>query len=226
MEWNAQVDGYCERLSPGFWAEPINAVTNLAFVLVGLWMLARSRGVGPAQYLSVVLIVIGIGSGLFHTLATRWAGVADVVPIVVFVLSYIYCANRYFWRVSPLWSGIGVLLFFPYAAVLVPLAAQVPGVGSSAAYVPVPILIAAYGIFLWRRLPQVGRGLVIGAAVLTLSITLRSLDEPLCAQLPMGTHFLWHILNAVMLGWMIEVLRRHLGAGLGAGVLEGGGQGR
>jgi hypothetical protein len=222
MEWNAQVDGYCERLSPGFWAEPINAVTNLAFVFVGLWMLSRSRGVAPAQYLSLVLIVIGIGSGLFHTLATRWAGVADVVPIVVFVLSYIYCANRYFWRASTLWSGIGVLLFFPYAAVLVPLAAQVPGVGSSAAYVPVPILIAAYGILLWRRLPQVGRGLVIGAAGLTLSIPLRSLDEPLCAQLPMGTHFLWHILNAVMLGWMIEVLRRHLGAG----VLAGGGQGR
>jgi hypothetical protein len=26
----------------------------------------------------------------------------------------------------------------------------------------------------------------------------------------MGTHFLWHILNGLMLGWMIEVYRRHM----------------
>jgi hypothetical protein len=27
---------------------------------------------------------------------------------------------------------------------------------------------------------------------------------------PLGTHFGWHLLNAVMLGWMIEVYRRHM----------------
>jgi hypothetical protein len=25
----------------------------------------------------------------------------------------------------------------------------------------------------------------------------------------LGTHFLWHLLNAVMLGWMINVYVRH-----------------
>jgi len=30
--------------------------------------------------------------------------------------------------------------------------------------------------------------------------------------LPMGTHFLWHLLNAAMLGWMIEVYARHIRA--------------
>ncbi len=41
--------------------------------------------------------------------------------------------------------------------------------------------------------------------MLTVSLVLRSLDAPLCAANPLGTHFLWHLLNAVMLGWMIEV---------------------
>ena len=27
------IDLYCERLSPGIWAEPINALTNLAFLV-------------------------------------------------------------------------------------------------------------------------------------------------------------------------------------------------
>jgi hypothetical protein len=42
-----------------------------------------------------------------------------------------------------------------------------------------------------------------------LSLVFRSLDEIVCPAVPLGTHFLWHILNAVMLGWMIEVYRRH-----------------
>ena len=64
-----------------------------------------------------------------------------------------------------------------------------------------------------RGLARPGRrvmgGLVIGAALLTLSLTFRTLDAPLCAALPLGTHFLWHILNAVMLGWMIAVYVSH-----------------
>jgi hypothetical protein len=28
--------------------------------------------------------------------------------------------------------------------------------------------------------------------------------------IPLGTHFLWHVLNGIMLGWMIVVYLRHL----------------
>jgi hypothetical protein len=38
----------------------------------------------------------------------------------------------------------------------------------------------------------------------------RILDVPLCQKIPLGTHFVWHVLNAVMLAWMIEVYRRHI----------------
>jgi len=215
MDWTAQVDGYCERLEPGLWAEPWNALTNLAFFFAALWVWRRSEGVMPVRVLAAILFVIGIGSGLFHTFATRWAGVADVLPILGYILAYIYFANRYFWGWSPLWSGVGTAGFVPYAAATVPLFAQVPGLGSSAGYAPVPLLIFAYAFLLRGRLPGVARGLAIGAAILCLSILFRSLDGPLCSAFPLGTHVFWHLLNAVMLGWMAEVLRRHL-AGRGA----------
>jgi hypothetical protein len=35
------------------------------------------------------------------------------------------------------------------------------------------------------------------AAVFAGSIVLRQADLPLCAQWPWGTHFAWHLLNAV-----------------------------
>jgi hypothetical protein len=212
MDWTRQIDGYCERLDPSYWAEPLNAVTNAAFVLAAFIMWRRLRGghMPLATGLAAILAIIGIGSYLFHTHATVWASTADVVPIMAFILLYLFAANLHYWRL-PAWQALGLTaLFLPYAAATVPLFALVPGLGSSAGYAPVPLLIAVYAVMLRRRAPRTARGLAIGVAILVASLAFRSLDQPLCAILPVGTHFMWHILNAVMLGWMIEVYRRHM----------------
>ncbi len=214
MDWTRAVDRYCERVDPSFWAEPVNAVTNAAFIIAALvmWHRVKGQGIGVTVVLVWLLAAIGVGSFLFHSFAQVWAAIADTTPILIFVLVYIFAANRYFWRLE-VWPALGLTaLFFPFAAVTVPLFQMVPGIGSSAGYGPVPLLIAGYAVLLRNRLPGVARGLGIGVALLVLSLVFRSLDLPLCGQIPLGTHFLWHITNAVMLGWMIEVLRRHLAA--------------
>jgi len=209
MEWTRQINAYCERLDPSFWAEPVNAVTNAAFLVAALWMWRRSAGLPLARVLCGVLAVIGIGSGLFHTYATAWAATLDVVPILMFVLLYTYAANRHYWELSGGVSVIGAALVIAWLALLTPLFAQVPGLSVSAMYWPIPLLIGLNAFALRNRLPRVARGLAVGVAILCVSLTARSLDEPLCDVLPLGTHWLWHVLNAAMLGWMIEVLRRH-----------------
>ncbi len=215
MDWTRQIDSYCERMGPEYWAEPVNTLTNLAFVIAAATLWPRLRGLPLAQALCVVLAVIGLGSWLFHTHATAWAALADVLPILAFILLYIYVANRAFWGLG-LWPALGLTaLFFPYAAATVPLFQMVPGLGGSAGYAPVPLLILVYAFLLRHRLPQVARGLAIGAAILIASLFFRTIDEPVCSVLPIGTHFLWHLLNATMLGWMIAVYRRHMLAGAG-----------
>ncbi|WP_299687944.1 ceramidase domain-containing protein [uncultured Tateyamaria sp.] len=209
MDLLREIDGYCERLGPAYWAEPVNAVTNAAFVLVAIWMWRRSARVPLARALAAVLFVIGLGSYLFHTHAQVWAAIADVVPIALFILLYLFAVNRDVWGM-PLWAALlGVVLFLPYAALTVPLWQNMPIFGVSAGYMPVPTLILIYAVLLQRRAPQVARGFAIGAAILLVSLLARSLDETLCAAWPLGTHFAWHILNGIMLGWMIEVYRRH-----------------
>jgi hypothetical protein len=206
-----QVDGYCERVDPSFWAEPVNAVTNAAFLVAAfiLWRRVRGQGMPLAVLLCWILAAIGVGSFLFHTFAEVWAGIADVVPILVYILVYIYAANRHFLR-WPWWAAVvGTAGFIPFAAGLAPLISGMPFFGISAVYWPVPILIAGYGVWLLRRAPITGRGLLIGAGILCVSLTFRSLDEILCTAFPVGTHFVWHVLNGVMLGWMIEVYRAH-----------------
>ncbi|MBR9652512.1 ceramidase domain-containing protein [Thalassovita aquimarina] len=210
MDWFRAVDSYCERVGTEYWAEPINALTNLGFVVAAALLWSRVRGLPLARALTVVLAVIGVGSWLFHTHAQVWAGVADSVPILVFVLIYIFAANRDFWRMPQGRAFAVMLLFFPFAAVTVPLFRLLPGLGASAGYAPVPLLIAIYAVLLRHRAPQTARRLGIGAAILCVSILFRSLDDPLCAVWPLGTHFVWHLLNATMLGWMIETYRRHM----------------
>lgn len=208
MDWTRAVDAYCERMGPQYWAEPVNAVTNLAFILAALVMWRRSVGVPLARAMCVVLFSIGIGSYLFHTHAQVWAGLADVLPIAAFVLLYLFAVNRDAVGFGTLAAAGATALFFPYAGMMVPAFALVPGLGSSAGYAPIPLLILLYAGFLRARLPEFSKGMALGAAILIVSLTFRTVDEPLCDGVPTGTHFMWHILNGVMLGWMIEVYRR------------------
>ena len=207
-----QVDGYCERVDFAFWAEPVNAVTNAAFLVAALlmWTRVRGRGMPLAEAMCAVLAAIGVGSFLFHTFATVWASLADVLPIVLFILLYVYAANRHFWGL-PVWgAALGTTAFVPWTAATLPVFSALPFFEVSAPYWPVALLIAVYAVALRRRAPQTARGLAIGAAILAVSLTFRSVDETVCGAIPVGTHFMWHVLNGIMLGWMIEVYRRHL----------------
>ncbi len=211
MEWSAQVDGYCERIDPSFWAEPVNAATNAAFLISAfiMWRRTRGQGLPLAMLLVVVLAIIGTGSFLFHTFATVWASTADVAPILIFILIYIYVANRAYWGLNLLPALALAALFFPYAAVTVPIFSKLEFLGTSSAYAPVALLIFIYAVLLQKRVPKVARGLQFGCMLLVLSLFFRATDLPICRYVPLGTHFMWHILNAIMLGWMIEVYRRH-----------------
>lgn len=204
-----RIDAYCERTGPEFWAEPVNALTNAAFLFAAVLMWRRWPDEPLARALAAVLGVIGVGSFLFHTVATPWAAAADMLPILGYILLYVFAAHRRIWG-QGLWVALGfALLTIPWIALLTPVFGALPGFAVSSFYWPVPTLILLHAWLLRRRHPATARGFVLGVAILTLSLTFRSADEAVCEAVPLGTHFLWHILNAVMLGWMIEVLGRH-----------------
>ncbi|MGR3483921.1 MAG: ceramidase domain-containing protein [Paracoccaceae bacterium] len=211
------IDIYCERTGPEFWSEPVNALTNAAFVLGTLWVWRSSAPWPVARLLAGILAAIGVGSFLFHTFAVGWAALADVLPILAYILVYVYAANRHYWGLPGWASAAGAAFFVPWAVVLTPVFEALPFFHVSAFYWPVPLLIAIYAGLLWRRHPATARGLAVGVAVLCASLTFRSVDMAVCAALPLGTHFLWHVLNGVMLAWMILVLVAHLERGRAAG---------
>ena len=117
MELLRHLDGYCERTDPGYWAEPVNALTNLSFILVALVMWRRSAGQGSmSRWLVALVFAIGVGSYLFHTHAQVWALIADVTPILAFILLYLFAVNRDVLGLAWYWALAGMLLFLPYRA--------------------------------------------------------------------------------------------------------------
>jgi hypothetical protein len=223
VDWLRVIDGYCERTGAGYWAEPLNALTNAGFLVAAWasWRLAARAGDAGGRVLAAILGLIGAGSWLFHTHAQVWAMLLDVAPIQAFILVYIGLATVRFFAV-PWWAGLlAAGAFVPAsAAVAAAIGAVFGPLNGSTGYMPVPILILAYAAALGRRAPETARGLAVGAAVLALSLFFRTIDEAVCAAFPVGTHFLWHLLNAGMLWWMIRVLVR---SGPGARLAWGGG---
>jgi len=216
MDVFAQVDAYCERTDFSFWSEPVNALTNLGYILVALWFLRAMGGVPLGRVLAGLLLAIGIGSFLFHTLATGWAGLADTLPIALFILVYLYAVNRHAlgW---PVWAAsLGVLAYFPYAAGVVVVAERLPFFEVSNFYWSVPFLLFVYAAVFRHRLGPMARGFVAGGAVLSLSISVRSVDLAFCDSFPLGTHFLWHVFNAGMFVIVLGSYRAHMLAAQGA----------
>jgi len=72
MNWMEQVNNYCERTDFSFWSEPVNAITNAAFLIAAIYVFPRTKGLPLGRALAVTLFLIGLGSFAFHTTATHW----------------------------------------------------------------------------------------------------------------------------------------------------------
>lgn len=223
MAWSEQIFRYCERgADPAFWAEPWNAVTNLAFVAAAMAaaVVLRRSFSHSARWTEAILVAvvfaIGFGSFLFHTFATRLASLADIIPISVFMIGYLAFALRRFagWSRAKVlaalvvfaaclwWSGTIACRpdFMPVSNAL-----NLPCLNGTAGYIPALVALFAVGTMLHVGGHTAGQSLVLAGGIFAVSMVFRTLDFELCANTALsadhniGTHFLWHLCNAALL---------------------------
>lgn len=202
MDWWEPLNLTCERTHAGFWAEPLNAWTNAAFPLAALLLtpmvlrLSRRlrRPIWELWLLNSVLVLIGVGSFCYHTYAVRWAEVFDVGAIFLWVICFMALS---LWRIVgwPWWGTAIAILIFTVGS---PASGIVLGYFVWA-YTPTIIVGVGIGIYAQRQGRSGGRLMVGAMAVFMLSIAAVCLDKPLCDVFPIGTHFIWHLLNSVAL---------------------------
>lgn len=208
------VDLYCERIDPGFWAEPVNACTNIGFMLAAwfVWRFAvhKQKQDASIAVMTGMVVAIGIGSFLFHTMATPLTRWLDIIPIFVFQLLYIGFYTRRIINLPV--AVIGILLLVFVAAVV--YGRQFPEViNGSLIYAPALLVTIILGWYHYQS-RKVDRGLLLAAAsIFLVSVFFRSIDNMICHRYILGTHFLWHILNAVVIYLAMRALITNLSPG-------------
>ena len=121
---------WCERVGDGPFREPINTLTNLGFMIVGLFILYKLSnetsfnnfsGLNTISVLYGVCVVwLGPGSMLMHGTNTEWGGWADNLSMVMYIIiPWLYnCYKMSNWTQSKL-IKIYALIVFIYALIQV-----------------------------------------------------------------------------------------------------------
>lgn len=213
------IDLYCERTAPGFWNEPANALSNIAFLIAAYFALKIALRRPKYDLLEIFVILlagsIGIGSFLFHTFANSWSELADVIPIwtfvAVIVLLFIYRSTNENLpktaRIAAISAGItGVIFWFTSGDITTDSAATPALFNGSLQYAPALIALVVFALL--TQIRQRPERYYILAATITFFISLifRSIDISTCDATGIGTHFLWHLCNGLMVGLLLMTL--------------------
>lgn len=197
---NDYIDIYCERVTPGLWAEPLNALSNLAFLIAAwaIWRLAQRQPKVPVGIWILITLAtsIGIGSALFHTFATQWANLLDVIPIGLFQLTFLWLYSRQVMRLKYQYVG-ALIVGFLWAS---HFSQQFPHfLNGSLSYAPAWLILFGLSIYHYQQQQRQPWILLAASGVFLLALIFRTLDQSICPSVSIGTHFLWHLCNGVLL---------------------------
>ena len=202
---------YCERTTDSFLSEPLNSITNLAFLIVAIFIYKKYRDQIYVNVFSFSIFFIGIGSFLFHTIPSKITGLVDILFILIFILIYIYLISYCLLTLNKLFSAshafISPFLYFYLGGIL---KSNFLFLGDSSFYVI--ILIHLYIIFLISFINKIDFSLhiLLAALIFTLSISFRAVDHYFCAENIHGTHFVWHICNSLVLYVLVNCFYKAL----------------
>ncbi len=189
------MDVYCERVGLGFFAEPLNAISNISFLIAAwlAWMLARRTGtlLGEMKLLIGLGVATGIGSILWHTMPNSLTFWLDIIPILLFIMAYVWLHTR---RVLRLGAGVAALSIAGFLLLTFVAISYAQVLHGALVYTPGMIVVLVLGLFHARE-QQVARfTLLLAAGVYLAALFFRTIDNEVCAAVPIGTHFLWHLL--------------------------------
>lgn len=203
--WSGYAPGtvrFCEERLCGWIAEPANAWSNVAFLVVGAWLLLRTRRDGrtPLYLVGVTSILVGFGSFLFHMTGTFFGEFIDLSAMYLIGALMVTMEARRFVpmslaRLTQCFTGLsiapmlGVLAFRKIGIVLFGL--QVT-------------LVYASNIFWRMRRARVVHRYAYwlgGTFAVALAIWLLDRTGAVCApeNHVFNGHAAWHVLTAVCL---------------------------
>ncbi len=208
---NIYLNDYCERLGvAGFAAEPLNAISNIAFIIAAIIAFNACRKLTFKTHIDIyalcfAMLLIGVGSGAWHLHPTGSTLMLDIIPITIFINLYLVSLLRrkFAMRWGYIALAFAVLHRLNYIA---NTSFDAKTLNGTILYLPTWLmLVALCGYAAWRKLPFT-RSLMMISGIWSLSLLFRTIDFASCDLLPFGTHFIWHLLNALVLYKLLKIV--------------------
>lgn len=194
----ASIDYFEEPLFGGYF-EPVNTVSNIFFLCAAYFIHRERKRHGIQDRFSQAYlwstILVGLGSAAWHFHQAGVTLLLDVVPMFGLIAmavgraAFLIGRNR---LQGIIILGCTLLLVFVGRFTLVD-----GGVTGHGPLAVLPSLIFLGGLAYLRG--GQAKGISLPAGVFVLSVVFRQLDHMAGAYVPFGSHFLWHLLNAVVL---------------------------
>ncbi len=190
---------YCEISRFGSITQPINVAGNLGF-LVLFFFSWHMIGLRP---LTITALLIFIGSSIWHATLHPLGLAFDIMPILLWVMLYLWAISKHILLKSQRYFVI--LMFLLGAFIITKLTSHIfpmrSGIFITASSL---LLIASYYTYYINR--HYAFLLVNASFLLNLAIIARLADLPFCDTIPIGTHWLWHLIAAFSLIPLIKLL--------------------
>lgn len=193
---------YAETVMGRFPVEPFNTYSNLIFLAIIIYFVILTRcsyKTSPFIVSSLPVLLIGyIGGTVYH--ATRshnlWL-IMDFMPIMI--LSF--AAAVFLWRVILHRLSLSILAAILPVFIFGALRTVLPfdkSVKIMLGYSTLGLTILLPAILVSARRGYSGILLILGTAIsFFCAVFFRQIDKELLLYLPMGTHFIWHLLGGV-----------------------------
>ncbi len=235
MNWNQTVWLYCERgTGAGLFAEPLNVLSSLSFLLVGgalLWIVRTQPLLqkSAAHLLLIALTMLtGLGALAFHLFANQASELLHLLPFVLLMSVYFYMALKRFLGLS---TGLSALVSLTYLiATIAGLTMSCPGAdvalqpqwslkyggatscfNGSLGHIPTLIMLTGIAAWLYWTGHEAARSLILAAGLFLVALIFHAIDHLVCLQTFLfvhfiGTHFFWHVASGLALFHLLRAL--------------------
>lgn len=203
------MSAYCEAGVGLLGVQPVNTISNIAIFISAYfaYRLIVNRHIQSLaiKILPIFVFLTGIGSTLWHGYPNVFTGIADGIFLFIFLVIALY------FLLDRLVGNKIVVLLGTILFIVVQIPFQVGLLPAFNGLIPYFIifltgLMLFYGILI--RYHGLAGQLIAILGVFAAALFFRTLDLPICASIGIGTHFLWHLLNALAFYLMVRFLIR------------------
>ena len=188
---------YCERTSSSTLAEPVNLITNLAFlisaILVHKMLVRKNIKKSIYNYFPWLILLISLGSASYHSYRSSATLLFDALPVYIFLGFSLFLLLRKLVKSTVLTAGIIGLFILIQVFLTVNFSSFLNG---SIRHIASAILLLILIIWTYKKFGKTAFQLGLIFLVYIVGIFFRTIDFQICPVFSTGTHFLWHLFVA------------------------------